>query len=114
MGCDENCCCCCCCYYKSRAKDGVDAVGGGDRTDDDDDDDDEGKTKKKIVVVVVGGLLLKKKNCWSCFVLFPSWIVAAAAGAVASGAFLVSPWRSDLLTYVCFCERILSFGEVKK
>lgn len=95
MGCDEN--CCCCYYYKSRAKDGVDAVGGGDRTD-----DDEGKTKKKIVVV--GGLLLKKKNCWSCFVLFPSWIVAAAAGAVATRAFLVSLWRSDLLTYVAFVK----------
>lgn len=94
MGCDEN---CCCYYYKSRAKDGVDAVGGGDRTD-----DDEGKTKKKIVVV--GGLLLKKKNCWSCFVLFPSWIVAAAAGAVATRAFLVSLWRSDLLTYVAFVK----------
>lgn len=94
MGCDEN---CCCYYYKSRAKDGVDAVGGGDRTD-----DDEGKTKKKIVVV--GGLLLKKKNCWSCFVLFPSWIVAAAAGAVPTRAFLVSLWRSDLLTYVAFVK----------
>lgn len=94
MGCDEN---CCCYYYKSRAKDGVDAVGGGDRTD-----DDEGKTKKKIVVV--GGLLLKKKNCWSCFVLFPSWILAAAAGAVATRAFLVSLWRSDLLTYVAFVK----------
>lgn len=96
MGCDEN---CCCYYYKSRAKDGVDAVGGGDRTD-----DDEGKTKKKVVAVVVGGLLLKKKNCWSCFVLFPSWIVAAAAGAVATRAFLVSLWRSDLLTYVAFVK----------